>query len=219
MLCTFTAFANAAEMEFSPDKVYELNANSSSFNYPSILIDYKPEAESYVLAWELLEEDMNQFWDYSLCDYNTCYFDIPEGSTMEELKTGDIPAFFKLNLIPGGFTGTGTIKLRVYDRDKPSVSDTVTFKVNITDMVGTDVTIREGVNFFPNPVKEKLNVESVSPITSFKILTISGAEIISKDNLNDYELNVNLSDLDNGVYIFSYISGGDKYFEKIIISK
>src|SRR5947208_3317954 len=77
------------------------------------------------VSWRKISLDLPDGWDFSLCDLGTCYAGIPDGDhTMFPIEK-DSSGFLAPNIYPGGITGTGKIIMYVWDKDHPSVNDTL----------------------------------------------------------------------------------------------
>ena len=67
----------------------------------------------------------------------------------------------------------------------------------------------------PNPAHTLLHIETENPISSYKIIDLSGSVVTSKQNINTNIIQVNISSLANGFYFVSVID--DK--QQIVIRK
>lgn len=89
-----------------------------------------------------------------------------------------------------------------------------TFASGPFDQVTTTVhEISIDVNVYPNPVIELVSIESEILIENIKVYNILGDNVKSFDNLRDYKVNINLGDLENGIYL---ININDKEIKRII---
>lgn len=66
--------------------------------------------------------------------------------------------------------------------------------MNVSDLNNSDLT------FYPNPVKDVLNLNSKSPIQNVSVYNLAGQKVISNSNLTNNQINV--SSLNSGVYVF-----------------
>lgn len=81
-------------------------------------------------------------------------------------------------------------------------------------------------SFFPNPVKNNLTIQfpnSIDSETEIKIITINGQvvkkQIISQNELIDYQKQVDVTDLKNGIYLIQLHSTNYSKVLKIVIQK
>lgn len=75
-----------------------------------------------------------------------------------------------------------------------------------------------GLNVYPNPADDKIQVKTNSVIDKIEILDANGKKILSC-NVNDYSKELNVSGLKNGSYFISVFSGEKVVTSKIIINK
>ncbi len=69
-----------------------------------------------------------------------------------------------------------------------------------------------GLNYFPNPVKNSLSINNSSLLTQVEITSVLGQKMITK-NLNDLQTEIDLSNLENGVYFVKVkADGAEKTF-------
>jgi len=76
-----------------------------------------------------------------------------------------------------------------------------------------------GVNIYPNPTKDDINIESNIPIVSVKITDLFGRSFLKRE-VNDANFRISTKDINNGTYIFELkLSDGDTFIEKVIVQK
>ncbi|NHN28165.1 T9SS type A sorting domain-containing protein, partial [Flavobacterium jejuense] len=68
---------------------------------------------------------------------------------------------------------------------------------------------------YPNPVKDMLNLEYTSDITSISIFNLLGQEVLSKE-VNSTSVKVNMSQLNSGAYIVNITIDGEQQVIKVI---
>ena len=59
------------------------------------------------------------------------------------------------------------------------------------------------INAFPNPVRNVLNINAKSNIENIKIFNVLGKRVLDK-NINKKDFNINISNLNTGIYILQY---------------
>lgn len=67
--------------------------------------------------------------------------------------------------------------------------------------VGVDETFANAVNMYPNPVNNTLTINNCNDVQIVKVIDYTGRTIMSVENTGNNELNVNMSELNAGVYI------------------
>ncbi|MCK5855935.1 MAG: T9SS type A sorting domain-containing protein [Bacteroidales bacterium] len=73
------------------------------------------------------------------------------------------------------------------------------------------------LNIYPNPTNKEINIQSSEQMKSVRIYNVAGSEVMNFTPLSDI-LNVNISDLSNGLYYMS-INYGDKVVVRKIVKK
>ena len=86
--------------------------------------------------------------------------------------------------------------------------------INVTNNVGTDEASLADINIYPNPTDNILNIEGVS-IETISIINVLGQEIKNIVNNSDDIIQIDCSDLTNGVY-FLKISGKTDVIRRFI---
>ena len=80
-----------------------------------------------------------------------------------------------------------------------------------------DVKFDNLIDIFPNPVDNYFNLYSKQKIEKINIYSISGQKIITK-HINNRSANIDVSNLESGIYILeAYTNNNKKEFKKIII--
>lgn len=145
------------------------------------------------------------------------------GQSASELK-GD----FKLlsaDLIEGSTVGLSEIEYKIYDQD--NTSDAVIFTLVYNSSVATGIKQNAGnansLEIFPNPAKEiaYLNVQvTKSAASQLVVMNAIGEVVIAKDiklNEGKNKINLEIDNLNSGVYFVSIKNGNTSISKKLII--
>ena len=62
---------------------------------------------------------------------------------------------------------------------------------------------------YPNPLKDKLTVEFLSPVKSVEVLNLMGQMIWSSDNIRSGRITINLENTEPGIYFLRLLDSGD----------
>lgn len=160
------------------------------------------------LGWTLITNNLVAGWDYSLCDYNTCYIGMPASGTMATVPAAG-QGFLGVNVDPTNISGTGIVRIYVYDMTDPNGGDTLTWIIS-TPPVGIDAV--EGsslsLNVYPNPTSDVLYVTSnANQNATVAILDVTGRQVAEGVQNVQGSFVVNVATLPQGVYIMSYQTG------------
>ncbi len=145
---------------------------------------------------------------------------IPVTANSVILTPISLPAGFQLS--PNGTismqgnepSGTYIIEYKICALSDLSNCDNATVTINIGNLSKNNFTFN---NFksFPNPVKNTLTISNDSAIENIEISSILGQKMIAK-KVNDFQTEVYLSQLSNGIYFVKVTSQGNEKIFKII---
>ena len=76
-----------------------------------------------------------------------------------------------------------------------------------------------GLNVFPIPAKDELNVTADVEISELRIIDLSGKTVMNKNNLNTQKATINLEGVSSGIYILEVQNGDNLYRQKIEITE
>jgi hypothetical protein len=123
----------------------------------------------------------------------------------------------------GGCILSGTY----YDwRNNPVLErDVVIYKVDSEGLLtNLPENNNDGITIFPNPASDNVTImfskkqTGNSEKTSIQIYSISGIKTFEAKGVTDNEININVADFPNGIYLFSISLGNDSHFnEKVIV--
>jgi hypothetical protein len=177
-------------------------------------------ADTILLEWKLISDDLLKGWDYSSCAYGICYAFIPDSlCTMSPIIPGE-SGFLSLIIDPKKIPGTGKASIYVYDSADPSVKDTITFIINAEPANGiNDHALANTLNVYPNPASELIHIKNDRTglaNTSIRINNVLGKEVYngsaSADDLNVVDVRM----LSEGIYFVRYDYGDGTFSTKKI---
>ena len=88
--------------------------------------------------------------------------------------------------------------------------------MNISGPCGTN---NKAVLVYPVPASNIIYIESQIIITGIKIFNLSGSLVFLKDSINDKSFNLDVSNLQNGIYIIFFTgTGGEIMWHKLVIT-
>ena len=82
--------------------------------------------------------------------------------------------------------------------------------------VGVENHADRGFVVFPNPASSQINIHSTGSIQSCKVLDICGKVVLSGQNLGSGNIILDISGLQNGIYILNVNIAGERFAQKII---
>lgn len=184
-----------------PSTFFQLDAKSNFTN----------NTTDSVFEWEVIEISSTRTeWEFGLCDPGNCIVDLSVGSKAEFIlapgKTGEFKGDFVIN----DKSGSGSGKVVCYVKSNPSIRDTVEFILNawVTSVKET-VAVNREMSLFPNPAKDRLVIKyqsnSREPI-SIDVYNVLGSKV-KTINHTGLESEINISDLQKGIYFIRYKEG------------
>ena len=171
-------------------------------------------AADLVFGWQLLEKTTPEGWDYSYCDYNTCYTATDYNGIMAPVIPGD-SGFVKVNVLTT-HEGWAHFKIRVFNYNEPSDADTVQFWFNGLASVNSNEP-GSHMSIYPNPIVEggKLNLDQLSEQTKITILNSSGQTVFGTvAGKTSISIDMNLV---KGIYFLRLDNGEHHENRKIIV--
>lgn len=195
--------------ELEPNKLVILNCYISNLTPDSLDIE-----------WNLISNTLQIGWDYSLCDFGTCYPGIPTKGTMKKMGLTDT-AFLKITINPLEISGAGIVSFVVVP--KPGEYDTVTFIFNPSLLSIVENNLTRNLHISPNPASDYIAIDfSQYPIPNTQIYIYNTlGEIVKQENFSNEERNIlSTSDLQEGIYFLSLQTEGQiSETKKIVISR
>lgn len=181
-------------------------------NYESYGIQMvTPTPEDITFKWEVISNSFNSNWSYSVCDYNGCYVGFPSSATMAPITATEMTngtfGFIKCNITCGSYYDEGMVQLYVYDASDYNRGDTISFYIVWSVPFGSisEQSIQFSAN--PNPVKENLNISNNSSKKgSFLITNMLGEKLQYGTIESEQSIQLDVSNLNNGVYIVNFVS-------------
>ena len=166
-----------------------------------------------VFVWQRTQHDFPAEWTSSICDEMTCY-DWRLDTYTFRLGPGD-SSKLDVHFYPANTKGEGSVTLKVYMEGDSSnyVSGTYYLSTWGLSANGSQL-ISNDISFYPNPVKDQLNIELNAP----KPVTIEVYNILGKkvmDHVHEGKTSVmNVENLLSGVYFIRYTDTNGKVISK-----
>ena len=171
----------------------------------------------------MIENTVPDDWDYSLCDYTTCYIGIPAKSDMrrislEESKNGQ-QGFLKFNVLTTESNGNYVVKFYVYDSMDHDRGDTVIFNFSNSTVSVSDVKKISPVTLYPNPTTGSVYIETIEGDSEVEIFDISG-KVIKKEKFQFSGVNeIELKGIRSGIYRVVVRSGSLVQSSSIVVNE
>jgi hypothetical protein len=173
---------NAQSFSFTPGKVFTQNLGYNDYSFDGIYIN-NLTSSTLNLSWELLSMDTVPGCFFNSCASGTCYFGIPSTGNFPALlpsSNGDSLGWYQVHSFTGTTSGSNTIKMRVYNKDNTSESDTITFIMNVSNTNGLNqYSNAHLINVYPNPSSDYINISgAVNQYYYLHIYNILGQKML-----------------------------------------
>ncbi|MBU6340081.1 MAG: T9SS type A sorting domain-containing protein [Bacteroidetes bacterium] len=138
-----TFFAN-------PGPLYEGEVGLNLANLCYIHFD-NPSGDSLHLRWRKLEASMPSGWDVDICDYGTCYFNVPNTALMHWVYD-TIQPYLKLIVQPGNTEGAAWFYFRVNEEGNTANFQDVYYSLHTSGVSSVQEANPSNWLVYPNPV-------------------------------------------------------------------
>lgn len=176
------------------------------------------------VKWKIIYDDVKTEWDtlVQFCDCNVCLVDYPDSSSCNDPLEQSGGYIFKLYTKPVLNKSIKYLTIVLFNENDASDTDTITFMTDPSIVSGLEssiLTTENDVVLAPNPSNgiTKLTYSSRSAGT----VTVSVYNLLGNVTFNqtvnnqvgNNELNLDLTELENGIY-FVNVTDGQKSFTK-----
>lgn len=87
------------------------------------------------------------------------------------------------------------------------------------DFASVEENTLTAVNAFPNPATDVLNISTNEPVSSVKVMTMDGKVVVNNTSVNSSFINLNVNDLEAGMYIYEVATAEGKTFRASFIKQ
>ncbi|MCB9334818.1 MAG: S8 family peptidase [Flavobacteriales bacterium] len=93
--------------------------------------------------------------------------------------------------------------------------------VSVVTVYHHELTLPQGLSFYPNPSKGQFNIQlpDVNTFQQIVVIDIQGKELIKKEVRNLKQITIDASFLPNGIYYIQFVSVENMYLDKLILSR
>lgn len=221
MLALFGSYASLAqEISINTDTLNIEGKNSTNPDFPADL--YKGftfkniNATSDTFVWARRVNDLpSSAWESAFCDINLCH-----GSDVNAaefvLQKGDTGVMFP-HFYPSSGTGTAVMEVDIFCRENPLQKVTVIAFCTAWDALNSVSYASLETNlFYPNPAADGvLNFSQVAQYEGKVQIRNMEGKVLSVQNIQINQSNIDISALSQGMYLVEWISNGQTKVQKI----
>lgn len=171
--------------------------------------------DSIVLEWELIDKIAPAGWDYSYCDFNTCYTASAHDGTMAKIASGS-NAFIKVNVMTPSASWS-YFKFKIWDVASPTESDTIEFWFNgIASTLSKPAEAKLSIS--PNPISQgsMLTIDHIPTQGKIMIVNSLGQQVYAGDAPQNGKLQLE-ANWSKGVYFIRISNGSMVESRKLIV--
>ncbi len=216
ILFTFLICANvislfAQDFSLAPKLITGSTSNTGSNDMICQITNNSTDASDSMYSWNVIKYNPPTAWALTFCDPDNCYGAMNLGLTqnfkLKKSMSGQLKATYTFN----NTGGRDTMKMIVQSLKKSTNKDTITFVVNAWMTGINEVSRASDINCYPNPVNDILYFKyPVNGSLNIDIYNILGTKV--KSFIHDGKTTqVNVSDLNNGVYFVRFKDGANVY--------
>ncbi|MFZ4796345.1 MAG: T9SS type A sorting domain-containing protein [Bacteroidia bacterium] len=206
-----------AQLNFPNGNVLNLNT-SEDFLYIETRVLFntgKFKANDY--SWSKIFDSLDSRWLITACFNGDCRDELLQSGTfLKDFGLNDTTCFIAFHVETHEYTGISKIIYHIFNKNNSLDSATVTYNISYSKPSGIDDFIEKSLNIFPNPVTNKLNIETAFDLqdATLKIVNSLGEIVLFKQLNIDKEFDV--SNLKKGVYFLNIISNNKTVSRKFI---
>jgi hypothetical protein len=172
-------------------------------------------SDSIVLGWDLITKTVPTGWDYSYCDYNTCYSASTHDGIMAKIAAG-ASAFIKVNAMTLN-EGWAYFQFKVYDVTMPEQADTIEFWFNgLASTLNKPAEAKLSIS--PNPISQEtlLTIDHIPSQAKVIIINSLGQQVYSGDTPQSGKLQIE-ANWTKGLYFIKIVNGSLVESRKLIV--
>jgi hypothetical protein len=166
------------------------------------------------LAWEVINRTIPASFDYSYCDFNTCYPGTSNSGSMAVIPDGQ-NGFIKVNAMSTA-EAWGYWQFRVYNANDPADADTIEFWFN--GMLGNQNIDLSDISVYPNPAtaNDVITIDNIPQQSSLIVINALGQVIMREENVSGTKT-IASSKLPRGVNFIKVQNGKESLTRKVIV--
>ncbi|NOY50569.1 MAG: T9SS type A sorting domain-containing protein, partial [Chlorobi bacterium] len=184
---------------------------------PSLEVMVYAEPAPLISGDELVCKNDNGVYSVEYSEYSQYSWTVDGGNIVEGDETNEITVYWTAD------QGSTTHVDLTETKTEGCETIAETFDVAIDQCVGVDENTFEYVKFYPNPAKNKINVELSNifyKFVEFRLIDIQGKVVYSnRVEISDgvYSGNIGLGSIPEGLYLFTAKSDDNLFFAKKVM--
>ena len=206
-----------AQLSFPNGNVLNLKTSEQYLYIETQILFNTRKFKANDYSWDKKLDSINSKWFVTACFNCDCKNDLLQSGTfLKDFGLNDTTCFIAFHVETHEYTGTSKIIYHVYNINNPLDSATLYFNISYSKPSGMNDLMGNNLNIYPNPVINKINIETALNLqnATLKIINSLGEIVMKKQLISDTEFDV--SNLKNGIYFLSIVSNNYTVFRKFI---
>ena len=188
--------------------VYTTAANINNSGYEGLNVLVTPPPSTTPNAFGEMEEEQGAPWDW----WDNATYD-----AMFQAVNGAPAGYGAANSILGNPDMSATKGRTYIDTVQGYLNPRIYVALNLGGALSINNVVDYSTNIFPNPAKNNITIENSNfVINSVELYNIAG-QLVKSENINSMKTNINVSDLDKGIYILEIQSNETSIRRKLIV--
>jgi hypothetical protein len=214
---TSALILNAQALTITPSDSVSVSQTVTSMNDEVVLYAYVKNDSSVDLTfkWRVVSSNSPAGWDISYCDNTDC-LDLAFNNQNTFLLKADSTSILKMAYLPFLTSGESDIEISVSIDGMPSSSVSVNYKAIIAvGTVGIKTIDSKALSLFPNPATNFIQIkgiENIRNVNSIEVYSIIGKKIMTSSVSTMADLELNIQNLENGVYLVKLFDNKQSVF-------
>ena len=197
----FTLATYAQEVQVLPQNHFIEEFAPQDYGHITVVVKNN-SSSSMQIEFETLENSFPGTWEIGLCAGPKCYIGIPSVGDLGIVEAGQA-VLLNFNVIFNGNEGEGQVRMRIYNKNNPDVSENLTVQYMVQDQVTSveDQDFAPQISIGPNPTHHRLFLKmSESEPKDVQIFNLSGQSVWSQEKISG-NMEVDLSTFPPAPYV------------------
>lgn len=206
-----------AQLTFPFGNVLNLNTSEDFLYIETRLLFNTGKFKANDYSWNKIFDSLDSRWLITACFNGDCKDDLLQSGTfLKDFGLNDTTCFIAFHVETHEYSGSSKIIYHIFNKNNSLDSATVTYNISYSKPSGIDDIIENNLNIYPNPVTNKISIESSINLQNATIkITNSSGEILKYKQLNN-ENELDVSSLKSGIYFLNIVSNNQTTSRKFI---
>ena len=211
LLALISFIGNAQVVTYTPNRKIERTVAGTYYDTEFLFLK-NISSKSIELNFEVIENTFDPAWSATFCTNQQCFSQIPDYGNLGLIDTGN-EAYFSFNFAANETIGTGQVRILITSTTVAELSDTVTFKYNVTE----DGTVKAGpwanINYGQGILTVLLQNPQIK--TTLQVIDLNGKFIFDAEI--GHITSIPMRDYPKGLYIIAIKDENDRLIKEKLV--